>query len=51
MIKNIKVKISGSKKDGYVLTLINKKDEFIWDTALTYEEIEVLLKEFKKIVK
>jgi hypothetical protein len=43
----IKVKLQGSKTNGYVLTVLNKEDDFIWDVALKFEELKEILKVLK----
>lgn len=45
------IKIKGTKQDGYVLTIIGKKDKFKADVALTLDELleikKLLNKKFK----
>jgi hypothetical protein len=45
-MKKIKVTLTGSKKEGYVLFVYNKECDFLGDMALQYEE----LVEIKKIL-
>lgn len=45
-MKNIKVTILGSKKDGFILTVINKEEMFIDDIAVNFKE----LVEIKKVL-
>jgi len=33
-MKNVNVKLTGSEEDGFILTVINHKDEFMDDIAL-----------------
>lgn len=43
----IKVKITGSKKE-YILEVSNKKDDFMWDVALTEDELLEIYQQIKK---
>lgn len=45
------ITLKGTKRDGYVLRLYNKKDTFKWDVALNEDELVLMYKEIKKKLK
>jgi len=44
-------KITGTRKDGYVLEITNQKDEFMWDVSLVEEELIEIYKAIGKKLK
>lgn len=39
----------GSKTKGWIITMVNHKENFVWDQALLDEEIPCLIEAFNKI--
>lgn len=50
-MKDIKVTLSGSRKDGFILSVYNKKEEFRDDIAINYEELVEIKKVLDKKLK
>lgn len=50
-MKQIKVKLIGSKKDGYILSIENEEEDFYQDVALKYEELVEIKKVLDKKIK
>lgn len=46
-----KVKLTGSKKDGYVLSLHNPEDKFKWDVQLVESELKLIAEVINKKLK
>lgn len=50
-MKDITIKLTGSRTDGYILSVYNKKEQFRGDIALKFEELveikKVLVKKLK----
>lgn len=51
MKPQITVRIVGSKKDGYILTVLNQKEGFLWDVGLKESEILEIYKAIGKKLK
>jgi len=47
----IKVTLTGTKKDGYILTVFNKEEEWCDDIALQYDELVEIKKKLDKTLK
>lgn len=50
-MKDITVKLVGSKKDGYILSVYNKKEQFRDDIALQFDELVEIKKVLDKKIK
>ncbi len=46
-----KVKLIGSKKDGYVLSLHNPEDKFKWDVQLVESELKLIAEAILRKIK